>query len=44
MNSCKDCQNNICPLFYTWHNPTWLNREMIWSHRADAWVWRTLKG
>ena len=28
--------------WYTWQNPEWLNREQVWSHRAGAWVWRTL--
>jgi len=27
----------------TWKNPKWVNREQVWNHRAQAWVWREIK-
>jgi hypothetical protein len=27
----------------TWKNPKWVNREQVWSHRAQCWVWREFK-
>ena len=27
----------------TWQNPTWVNREQVYSHRVGHWVWREIK-
>lgn len=48
MSVCTHCTGNDntgheASCLATWKNPKWLNREMIWHHRGDCWIWRELK-